>query len=142
MMAALPTEPNDLPAVHVDQSWHYPGALRLTLRRALAVTHTDPTISEEERARWMTAYQDMWDILKKAERGRGRPTLEEELAGADGDKKRRNFANRFDDAWWRLRCRGIRLPGKKAMAHEMGMGLNSFKAWLDACGYGQDARHW
>ena len=136
MSDPAPVEPAPAP------SWCYPDALRSLLRRALADTHADTTISEGVRARWMATYQDMWDALKKAERGRGRRTLEEELAGADGDEKRRTFATRFDDAWWRLRRRGIRIPGKKAMAREMGMGLNSFKAWLKACDYGLDERYW
>lgn len=140
-MVANPTEPNGPPAAHIEQSWYYPDALRDTLRRALAVTHTDPTISEEVRARWMAAYQDMWDILKKTERGRGRPTLEQHLAGADGDKDRRIFANRFDDVWIDLRRRGQPIT-LKTMARAMPMALNSFKAWLVACGYGLDPRIW
>jgi hypothetical protein len=143
-MAANPTDPAQ-PASSASLPWYpaytYPGALRFWLRRALADTHADTTISERVRARWMATYQDMWDDLEKAARGRGRRTLEEWLASADGDEARREFATRLDDVLIAFR-RQDRPISLKALAREMPRSLNSFKAWLKALGYGLDPRYW
>jgi hypothetical protein len=127
-----PTEPAPAP------SWCYPGALRLTLRRALADTRADTVIPPRRRARALATYQKMLALLDTLESGRGRPTLKETFAD---DSKRREVENGITDALIRLGKRHeevniTSLSGETLMPRKM------LTRYLDALGYGRDPRFW
>jgi hypothetical protein len=119
-------------------SWCYPGALELTLRRALADTRTDATISDRRRARLMAAYEHMLATLETALRGGpGRPTRAESLTDAD----RSQFADRLDDVLIDLRKRDKPVT-IKGVVREMFMEAKTLRAYLKALGYGTNPQFW